>query len=302
MEFSATGSTVRRKRTREEKEILQSKILTRNIVIERGVVQFDLLVEPFRFIHDIFHNNQWTSLFTPVDAYPRLVREFYFNIESIRKTYEFSFKTKVLGNTLTINAMLISEVTGIPLTNGKAVPYLPTELQSSKADIIVVLHPSGGLQWDDNKSDIPIGHVHAPERLLTRIVMQNIWPISRNSHVPLDRAIFIYAIIRSVPFCLCSYFLLTMLELYDEHSIALPYGGLITKILKVKLSNIPANERVDVLEGPFGKGTVLKSNAQIQRFQAQGVHAPPFIPDPQAASSLGSSVSNVSTQLNEIIG
>jgi hypothetical protein len=105
-----------------------------------------------------------------------------------------------------------------------------------------------------------------------------------------------------VPFCLCSHFLLTMLELYDEHSIALPYGGLITKILKAKLSNIPANEHVDVLEGPFGKGTVLKSNAQIQRFQAQGVHAPPFIPDPQVASSLGSSVSDVSTQLNEIIG
>jgi hypothetical protein len=75
-------------------------------------------------------------------------------------------------------------------------------------------------------------------------------------------------------------FLLTMLELYKEHSIALPYGGLITKILKAKLSNILANECVDIPEGPFGKGTMLKSNAQIQRFQAQGVHAPPIIPDP----------------------
>ncbi|KAE8038058.1 hypothetical protein FH972_010604 [Carpinus fangiana] len=271
MEVSASGSTVRRKRTLEEKAILQNKILTRNIVIERGVVQTDLMVEPFRFINDIFRANQWTSLFSPVDAYPRLVREFYYNIESIKRASELSFKTKVLGHTLTINTTLISEVTGIPLTNGKAVPYLPTEQEPSKSDIMVVLNPGGGHQWDDNKSNIPIGYVRAPERLLTRIVMQNIWPISRNSHVPLDRAIFIYAIIRRVPFCLCSHFLVTMLELYEEHSIALPFGGLITKILKAKLSNIPENEQVAVPEGPF------------------------------VASSSGSSVSDVSTQLNQII-
>ena len=235
------------------------------------MVQSNLLVEPFRFIYDIFRDNQWTSLFTPVDAYPRLVQEFYFNIESIKSTCDLSFKTKVSGKTLTINYKLISEVTRIPLTNGKAAPFLHTEPQSSKADIMVVLNLGGKLEWDDNKSKIPIGHVCALELLLTRIVLQNIWHISRNSHSPLDRAILIYGIIRCVPFCLCSHFLLTMLELYEEHSIALPYGGLITKILKATLLNISANEHVDVLEGPFGKGTVMKSNAQLQRFQAQAI-------------------------------
>ncbi|KAE8124285.1 hypothetical protein FH972_019184 [Carpinus fangiana] len=193
-------------------------------VIERGVVQSDLLIEHFRFIYDIFRDNQWTSLFTPVDAYLRLVREFYFNIESIKKTHELSFKTKVLGKTLTINSALISEVTRIPLTNGKAAPLLHTEPQPSKADIMAVLNPGGELEWEDNKSKISIGHVRAPKR---------------------------------VPFCLCSHFLLIMLDLYEEHSIALPY---------------------------------------------EGDHAPPIIPDPQVVSSSGSSVSDVSTQLNEIIG
>ena len=145
MEVSISGTTVRWKCTRKEKAILQNKILTHNIVIERGVVQSDLLVEPFRFIYDIFHNNQWTSLFTLVDAYPRLVWEFYFNIESIKSTCDLSFKTKVLGKTLTINSKLISEVTGIPLTNGKAAPFLHIELQSSKADIMAVLILVGSL-------------------------------------------------------------------------------------------------------------------------------------------------------------
>jgi hypothetical protein len=71
--------------------------------------------------------------------------------------------------------------------------------------------------------------------------------------MPFDRAIFIYGIIRRVPFCLCCHFLLTMLELYEEHSIVLPYGGLVTKILKATLPNIPANEHVDVPEGPLVK-------------------------------------------------
>ncbi|KAE7996201.1 hypothetical protein FH972_000942 [Carpinus fangiana] len=257
MEVSISGSTVRWKRTQDEKAFLQNKILTRNIVIERGVVQSDFLVEPFRFIYDIFRNNQWTSLFTLVDANPRLVREFYFNIESIKKTHELSFKTKVLGETFTINSTLISEVTGIPLTNGKAAPYLHTEPQPSKADIMAALNLGGKLEWDD-KSKIPIGHVRAPERLLTRIVLQNIW-----------------------------------LEIVI---------GLIIKILKATLPNIPANEHADVPEGPFRKGTVMKSNAQLQRFQAPGDHAHPIIPDPQVASFSGSSVSDVSTQLNEIIG
>jgi hypothetical protein len=135
-------------------------------VIERGVVQYDLLVEPLRFIYDIFRDSQWTSLFTPVDAYTQLVWEFYYNIKSIKSTYDLSFKTKVLGKTLTINSRLISKVIGIPLTNVKAALFLDTEPQPSKADIMAVLNPGGELEWDNNKSKIPIGHVHAPKRLL----------------------------------------------------------------------------------------------------------------------------------------
>jgi hypothetical protein len=86
-----------------------------------------------------------------------------------------------------------------------------------------------------------------------------------------------------------------MLELYEEHSIALPYEGLITKILKATLPNILANEHVDILEGPFGKGTVMKLNAQLQRFQAPSDSTPPVILDLQVESFSGSSVSNVST-------
>jgi hypothetical protein len=54
---------------------------------------------------------------------------------------------------------------------------------------------------------------------------------------------------------------MTMIEMQYDNQIALLFGGLITKILKKKLPAIPANEPVDMPEGLFGKGTVLKSNA-----------------------------------------
>ena len=68
------------------------------------------------------------------------------------------------------------------------------------------------------------------------------------------------------------------------------------------MPNIAANEHVEVLEGPFGKGMVMKSNAQLQRFQAPRDQAPPIIPNPQATSSSGSSGSYISTHLNANIG
>ena len=149
----------------------------------------------------------------------------------------------------------------IPLTNEKPTTFLETEPQPSRIDIMAVLDPGRELEWDDNKTKIPISYVRAPEWLLIWIVLQNIWPVSRNSHVTFDRATTIYGIIRRVPFCLCTHMVLTMLELHVDHSIALPYGGLITKILQAMVSNIAANDHVHVPEGPFGKGIMMKSNA-----------------------------------------
>lgn len=95
---------------------------------------------------------------------------------------------------------------------------------------------------------------------------------------------------------------MTMIELHEDHSIALPHGGLISKILKAKLPQIDGNEPMHIPEGYFGKGTVMMSNAQLQRFQALRDPTPQIIPDPQASFSSGSSSSDVMTQLNVITG
>jgi hypothetical protein len=75
----------------------------------------------------------------------------------------------------------------------------------------------------------------------------------------------IYAIINKVPFYMCKHIILTMIKMHEDNQIALPFGGLVMKILKKKLTNIPTNEPMDMPDRPFRKQTVMKSNAQLNR-------------------------------------
>jgi hypothetical protein len=59
-------------------------INSRTIVIERGVLKPDIRVAPFDFIYRIFNENGWLSIFDAVNVYPRLVYEFYKNLEVVR--------------------------------------------------------------------------------------------------------------------------------------------------------------------------------------------------------------------------
>jgi hypothetical protein len=171
----------------------------------------------------------------------------------------------VCGSKLRITKV-ISEVTGIPLTLGLSMPYPNSNPPPSMEELMKCFNSSGSLNGRNiYRNKIPISYLRAPTRLLARIVMQNLYPISRNSDVTLDRARLIFAIINRVPFCMCKHMLMTMIELQSDNNIALPFGGLITKILK-KLPLIPPSEPVEIPEGYFRKGTVMKSNAQLQQF------------------------------------
>jgi len=169
--------------------------------------------------------------------------------------------------TLLINAEVISEVTGIPLVHAIRTLFPYSTASPPKAKLMACFDPTEEHEWKEHKKRIPISFFQSPQRLLARIVLQNIWPISCNADVPLDRAWLIFAIINEIPFCMCKHIVMVMIEMHLDNQIALPFRGFITKILKKKLPNIPATESADMLEGYFGKGIVLKFNAQLHRFQ-----------------------------------
>jgi len=162
-------------------------------------------------------------------------------------------ETKVRGTTLRINIELIGEVSGISLSHAIGSPSPDSMTPPSREELMSCFDPRGGNIWEKIMKSIPIGFLQSPQHLLARIVMQNIWPISRHSDVSLNRACMIFTIINRIPFCMCKHMIMTMIEMQEDIQIVLPYGGLIMKILKKKLTNIPANEPVHMPEGPFGK-------------------------------------------------
>jgi len=113
-----------------------------------------------------------------------------------------------------------------------------------------------------NPQSIKIGTFNSPHRLLSKIVLQNLWPLVRRSQLVLKRARFLYALIQSIPFCLCKHIVLTMLEMKDDHQVGLPFGCLVTRICQQLVPNIPALKSVTKPEDSFGKHTVMKFNAQ----------------------------------------
>jgi hypothetical protein len=193
---------------------------------------------------------------------------------------------KVCGTSLHINAKSISEVTGISISHALGIPFPESMTLPSREELMSCFTPKWATVWEESKNNILIGWLQSPQQLLAQIVMQNIWPISRHSDVSLNRARLIYAIINRVPFCMYKHIIMTMIEMQEDNQIALPFGGLVTKIFKNKLTNIPANEPVDMLNWPFGKQIVMKSNAQLNHFQAQDDPDPPTPAAPSVASFL----------------
>jgi hypothetical protein len=247
------------------------------------------MVPPFDLIDHIFQENNWQSMYTCNTVYPRLVREFYDNLEidqiSLMRPI---LKTKVCGQSIIVDVNLISDVIHIPVIAALGLPYPNHVEPPSIEDLRMLFDPQGVEEWHEEMQNIAIGWLQFPHRLLARIMMHNLWPLSRNNNITICRAIFLYAIIRRILFCLCKHIVQTMMEMLVEHQIELPYGCLLTRICLKFVKDIPAYEPDVKPEGAFGKHTVMKSNAQLQRHmdpEEQDHPAPRSHLEPSVASS-----------------
>jgi hypothetical protein len=64
--------------------------------------------------------------------------------------------------------------------------------------------------------NILIGWLQFHHRHLARIMLQNLWPFSRNNNLTIRSARFLYAIIRRVPFYMCKHIIMTMIETQED--------------------------------------------------------------------------------------
>lgn len=79
--FASGSQSQPRQRTPEEIAAAMARFENRTVIKEQAVNRYDVMVASFSFIHDIFRANGWQFMFSSNKVFPRLVREFYANME-----------------------------------------------------------------------------------------------------------------------------------------------------------------------------------------------------------------------------
>jgi hypothetical protein len=137
---------------------------TRSIVIERAVVRQDIMVAHFDIIHQVFRDKEWMSLFSFNKIYPRLVCEFYANIEIVHIQQQcLVLKTTIRKKVIHIDPDLISFVTLIPLSHPHGTPFRDPETAPSWEELLVCFVLGGEHTLGDRQMFIPIGWLSSPQ-------------------------------------------------------------------------------------------------------------------------------------------
>jgi hypothetical protein len=164
-----------RKRSKVEVAAAIEHISHRKIMIECGVLNTDIRVPPFQFIYRISQENGLMSIFDATNIYPRLVYEFYKNLQVVSLHNNTPcMETKVHSTTLLINVEVISEVTGILFIHAISTPFPNSVTPPPREELMACFDSSGEHEWEAHKNKISINCLQSPQRLLARIVLQNI--------------------------------------------------------------------------------------------------------------------------------
>jgi hypothetical protein len=107
-------------------------------------------------------------------------------------------------------------------------------------------------QGEEYQTSIKIGALGPAHRMLAKIILHNLWPVTRRSNLILKKAQFVYAVHFRFPFYLCKHILGVMLEARDEGTADLPFGCLITQIILQSGINVDGEPRMKMKQ-PLSK-------------------------------------------------
>jgi hypothetical protein len=192
----------------------------------------------------------------------RLVRLFYANLEVVQYDDRVMvLQSSVEGHVITVDPQIISQFIGVPVLQLPASAYnevvLPPSLDDLKEFFQAV--PQG----EERATTIRIGALSVPHRMLSKIILHNIWPVTRRSDLILKKAQFVYAVCLRLPFCFCKHILGVILDALDEGNTSLPFGRLLTQMILQSSIDVASNPKMKI-QNPISKHTLMKSNAQLR--------------------------------------
>jgi hypothetical protein len=128
-----------------------------------------------------------------------------------------------------VDPQVISQIIRVPVLQLPTSPYNEVVLPPSLDDLRDFF-PSVP-QGEERATTIMISALSAPHRMLSKIVLHNIWPITMRSDLILKKAQFVYVVCLRLAFCLYKHILGVILEAHDEDNTGLLFGCLLTQII-----------------------------------------------------------------------
>ncbi|KAG7980996.1 hypothetical protein I3843_05G210200 [Carya illinoinensis] len=138
---------------------------------------------------------------------------------------------------------------------------------------------------DDHSIISTVRGIQIEYRLLAKIVLTNLWPISRHTEISLERAYFMYALATSVSIDFPRHVIDIIHRSHVEKELNLPFGSLITKLAMIAKVPLRANEPTMKLPGPISALTVVKSAAVITKKRPLTTESASSPPEPSIPTS-----------------
>ena len=245
---------------REAFEKLNSK---RKIWAERSVILDE--VDPA--IRANLKSRGWLSLLE-IDHPPStaLIREFFSNLLCHIYDSNTVVRSWIRGIEFTIIPRVMAQALRVPVVTNPVYPYD----ESPPIDVVMSHITGSSIQWGSDPR-ITSSALSETAFLFLRVACHSLWPISYFHTIPLERCVFLYAIMSSVSISFLHLFLRSLNEVHRSSVIghAFIHPIFIHKILLfLGLAIFPAGEPVHVV-GPLG-ATFLRQRAANLRVGPSG--------------------------------
>ena len=148
-----------------------------------------------------------------------LIKEFYSNLSIHSNDSNTQFvKSWIQGEEYTITPTVVVSTLGVPKVQHPVYPYD----ESPPLDNIMSYLTGTSIQWgsDPQITSHELTEIHY---LYFRIACHSIWPISHLHTIPIDRCVFLYALVTDAPMSFPYLFLRSLVEVHRSSSFCSCY-------------------------------------------------------------------------------
>ncbi|KAG6675550.1 hypothetical protein I3842_15G108700 [Carya illinoinensis] len=245
----------------------------RPVLGEREVSIHDFPSDDFQIIRHIFIERGWEKL---THALPtpcvEVVQEFYSNIAHFNLD-DHSIISTVRGIQIEVSPAILRNLFTLPEVESPLYPYkgMGAPTKTAMRNLFVGLT---GPKWTAKTHRLPLHNMLPQYRLLAKIVLTNLWPISRHTEISLEKAYFMYALATGVSIDFPRHVIDIIHRSHVEKELNLPFGSLITQLAMVAK-----------LPGPISALTVVKSAAVITKKRPLTTESASSPPEPSIPTS-----------------